>query len=148
MCKFILVFAIFTGCFSINFENVGTNIASFSGLPSAEECQKKCQANPDCEFFSFAKSGRSGYTAGPKICMSCYGYSKDLYGNDIASIGNIKSAVQCQQKCVENAQCNYFNYNSAARTCWLKTAGSVASDCPSCTSGPKYCGTVLPIICC
>ena len=52
----------------------------------------------------------------------------------------VDTAEQCQVKCQERAECEYFQLNDGSH-CYLKkgTAGSAAEPNDCCTFGPKYC---------
>ena len=78
--------------------------------------------------------------SGPRICKSCFKYQYDIVGNDIKSYTNVKSAVECQQKCQDLATCKYFVFKWRINTCWLKRAENpTKTSCRDCTYGPKTC---------
>ena len=70
----------------------------------------------------------------------------DLSGHNLEYIADIASEYYCQQKCQENAACQYFTYNKNANTaplhgCWLKdNVPGTLSSYTGLISGPSYCG--------
>ena len=44
----------------------------------------------------------------------------DYHGNDIKSIANVVSVLQCQDECRKTNRCVAFTYNIATQVCFLK----------------------------
>ena len=75
---------------------------------------------------------------------------KDIPGNDIHALFNIKSHADCQMKCQDLPECHYWTWigtEPGANSCLLKDDITVISDLGSSgqmvKSGPKYCGNYL-----
>ena len=69
----------------------------------------------------------------------------DSYGNGVGYFEGIASEYYCQQKCQEDAACQYFTYNKNSAippvgACYLKSAMVPLTSYTGLISGPKYCG--------
>ena len=61
----------------------------------------------------------------------------------------VDTVEQCQLKCQERAECEYFQFHNGDFSCYLKiaTADSAAKPNNCCTFGPKYCKGKNTFIC-
>ena len=116
----------------------GHDVAS-SSASSADGCCAQCNAEPRCQFFSYAtdgtnvcfmKSSNQGRQTNPDrisgtrsnyTCFVEEGY--DYQGSDIGQV-NATSAEQCCSSCDSNPQCAYFSYEIDNVLCLLKSSNA------------------------
>ena len=61
-------------------------------------------------------------------------------GKNLGLITNVMSAYDCQLKCQETNECEYFVYKESHKECVLTSIGAEPkSDKVGLTFGPKYC---------
>jgi coagulation factor 11 len=141
-------------CFSYQYNSVGSDITYFTNVASSTACQQKCQDLATCKFFVHnqgsstcwlkssenpTKTYNHNFIFGPKTCPDCFLNQIDIPGNDITALPNIQNSGDCQQKCRDTANCNYFLYKNDP-LCFLKTnASAPISDARAIAMGPKTC---------
>jgi len=73
----------------------------------------------------------------------CYEYNFDYPGSDLHSLTpwTASSAEDCQRKCEEHSQCQFFTYNfvNPLWNCFLKSSSAGRTSSGKHTSGPKRC---------
>ena len=67
----------------------------------------------------------------------------DLSGNDIRSVPNVASWVDCRKLCQDEQLCLFWSIKSNG-ACWLKTSDSGRRSESGTTSGSKICGGMVP----
>ena len=72
----------------------------------------------------------------------CFEEQIDYSKNDLTKVA-ASSASECQRRCQAAAKCQYFTFNSATSTCYLKTSAAGKKQHSAAVSGPKRCGTCL-----
>jgi hypothetical protein len=141
-------------CFQYKFDYLGHHVAISPNIPNPEDCQKVCQANADCKFFTWDSRNNNCWlkhgapipnpyidlVSGPRSCTACFYPQVDVESStDIVTSGNVKSTEECQKICQSNYDCRFFTYNSSKSTCVLKRAAMGPFTSTSSTLGPKYC---------
>ena len=78
--------------------------------------------------------------------LECFYNDLDWPDHNVHWTEGISSAVECQELCKNNRECNYFTYGRTAHhgKCWLKSkkATSLISS-PGIIFGPKICGMTI-----
>ena len=84
---FTFLFSLDTTCFWSDKKLPGNDVESFRNVEDATECQKLCQINEECFYWTYLKNGRcflknanalstlatkKGPTSGPKICRKFF----------------------------------------------------------------------------
>ncbi|XP_012706818.2 plasma kallikrein [Fundulus heteroclitus] len=104
---------------------------------SAEHCQFLCSVHPQCTYFSFSRidfrcflknnpnnimtRAKSGVTSGipTHLCQIDESWARltysgvDFSGSDI-SFAVVNSTDQCQEKCTENPNCQFYTYHNGS----------------------------------
>ena len=97
----------------------GSDIQIFNNTDSFEPCEK---CNPEC------------------IRSQHYGGFPLKNSNEKNDYKEIESESDCQQLCQATDGCNFFNYDSFDKACWLKYGIGKRKLVSSATSfGPKFC---------
>lgn len=144
-----------TGCLNTGFNLPGNDIQRIPNFASSEDCQKQCQSNDACKFFTYDAINKicwlknaetiptvvAGHVSGPKVCQNCFQDQTDFFSNDIEGIPNIRSTEDCQKRCQAHAACNFFTYDSRYQNCWLKNGAIPMPSSLGFVSGPKSCTT-------
>ena len=80
------------------------------------------------------------------IGHTCYSHNVNIHhGDDLATLNNIGSAEVCQAKCEDNLDCEFFNYETSTKKCWLKEMPGEEHKQVGFISGPKRCKEYLLI---
>jgi len=72
-----------------------------------------------------------------------------IRGDPMEFLGIVATAKECQVKCQQNDECNFFtwrtnDYPRKPNSCWLKTAKGTEKINPGKVSGPKVCPSSTP----
>ncbi|EPT28202.1 PAN/Apple domain-containing protein [Toxoplasma gondii ME49] len=137
------------------------------GIKTVVECQMGCAAEPKCKGFLFQHKTKqchfktsdnylkslhpdNEYVAGPKTCTGEHWcIMKDIgYEAMYTRRSQTNSAEECQNKCLNDEQCQYFTWQVSNKHCWLKHGPTIANskyNRQGDHSAPKHCG--LPTTC-
>ncbi|PHJ22532.1 microneme protein [Cystoisospora suis] len=153
-----------TPCSSTGIDYFGYDVDKiFTGpaTESAANCQKACQQNAKCSFWTFTrlrrhcflKDGRAPSGAvknrlavsGPRECPydGCYEANTDYNGYDVIKIedGSVPTPQKCHSACLASPRCSYWTFIPSTRNCSLKShyapRGKVAHR--EAISGPRQC---------
>ena len=159
-----------SGCYRQDWKAGGSHISTTTKIPDYKACQKLCQDDPECNHFDFdtsrnycymrrnegSGSANPGWISGPKICADgsnppspptlppneeCFTNNFKAGGSHIETITKINDAYDCQTKCREDPECNWFDYDSNKGYCYKRrNKGSSGSTTEGWVSGPKVCG--------
>ena len=133
----------------------GNDLGFTPNIASAEDCQKLCQSNNACKYFTYDGRDKNcyvkhsasiptttpGVVSGPRVCQNCFQDQIDFYANNIGSIPNITGAEACQKICQGNVACRFFTYDTRDKTCFSKYAAAIPTVVLGVVSGPKSCTT-------
>ena len=141
-------------CFDFGFDYLGYDVMEQSGIQDFLDCQKLCQENGKCLYWSshsgkcWLKYSNAGSTvsdienvvSGPKYCKDeCFDFGFDYPGHDIIEHAGIQHFLDCQKLCQENEICQYWTSHSGI--CYLKQSNvdKTTSYKENCVSGPQHC---------
>ena len=69
---------------------------------------------------------------------ACLESNVDYNGNDITAATSTATVAQCQDKCRQLSNCQFFTYLPSAQSCYLKTIKNYQQRTDY-VSGPKCC---------
>ena len=72
--------------------------------------------------------------------LDCY-FDYNYEQNDLKNIKNTRDLKTCHWQCTLESECNYWTFNKADKTCYLKYAINKVKANSAYTSGPKKCMT-------
>jgi len=133
----------------------GNDLGATPNILNTEDCQKLCQANSDCKFFTYDSRDKkcylknaaslptaiAGVVSGPKVCQNCFQDQFDFYINDLEAIRNIADAGACQKICQGKDACRFFTYDTRDKTCYPKHGAAIPTPLAGVVSGPRSCTT-------
>ncbi|PHJ15965.1 pan domain-containing protein [Cystoisospora suis] len=155
-----------SSCFETGIDYFGNDVEMIrdGSVTTAEECQRRCQANMSCGYFTFFVHNNHCYlkslaalsqrrpandrrVSGPRNC-SCLEMGIDYVGNDVEDV-QAQTPMECQKLCQGLDACHYFTFYPNRKRCYLKNAsakeGRTSGDgtIPH-VSGPKTCELTPP----
>lgn len=108
---------------------------------SVEQCAKKCYADKNCNYFDFDPydgdcwkqpvcwSQDSDHYSAWRLDGSADYYSRvfpdqrgECLPNHDETYAGSFSHIECAQKCMENSNCNYFDWNPVGNYCYLQSS--------------------------
>lgn len=160
----LLVAAPAMGCFIENVDFPGHDVDRLLGkVFSPGECQRQCQGNENCIFWTYQPSDNScymksgeatptsaeGLVSGPRFCpgpVDCSQEGIDLFGGDIIDT-QVENPLACQFQCNAVNGCVFWTFLPSTSRCFLKGSKVEAMPHGEAISGPKECPTNVPIKC-
>lgn len=153
-----------TGCFVENVDYPGYDVDRLIGkVFSPGECQRQCQGNEKCIYWTYNPSDNScymkdgdatptnvdGLISGPRFCpgpVDCSQQGIDLYGGDIIDT-QVENPLACQYQCNAVNGCIFWTFLPSTSRCFLKGSNVEAMPHDEAISGPKECPLTTPIKC-
>jgi hypothetical protein len=140
------------GCLEEHTDYRGIDLTTLVLVTSPYKCQRHCQKNNDCAFFTYNhisavcilksmvfKIKRKTFlaataTSGAKICTgACFELNVLYQGETLRTVANVTNSMACQTACQNEIDCETFTYSERLfnTTCSLKNATGIKVSVPS-----------------
>ena len=140
------------GCLEEHTDYRGIDLTTIILVTSPYQCQRHCQKNDDCAFFTYNhisaicilksmvfKIKRKTFlaataTSGAKICTgACFELNVLYQGETLTTVTNVTNAMACQTACQNETYCESFTYSERLYnvSCSLKNTTGIKVSVPS-----------------